>query len=259
MEILDNEENSETIAWLPHGRGFVIFRKKAFEQKILPKYFNKQSKYSSFTRKLNRWGFCRVTRGPESGAYYHQFFRRGGHRLVMQMSCQSSTKSSGSTIKSIPTPNYAGLSTGGVSAAAAGNVMYPSMSLQSVAAEQAISQQQQQLLQIQLQQQLLQQEMLRRALTNQPQLQLPVATAVPNPQPQQEALLAQMMAANLVPSQAGAVAPTNARSAILAQLAAQQGTAAPGSANNASAGGEAAAPTSGAFNAMAWQNQAPPS
>jgi HSF-type DNA-binding len=65
MEILDDPDNADVLSWLHHGRGFVIYRKKAFEQRLLPKYFSKQSKYSSFTRKLNRWGFSRVTRGPE--------------------------------------------------------------------------------------------------------------------------------------------------------------------------------------------------
>lgn len=105
MEILENEENTDIISWLPHGRGFVIFRKKAFEQKILPKYFHKSSKYSSFTRKLNRWGFVRVTRGPEIGAYYHRNFQRGGHRLVQQMSCQSATKAVTMVKPALMSPN----------------------------------------------------------------------------------------------------------------------------------------------------------
>jgi hypothetical protein len=89
MDILSNdEEHGETISWLPHGRGFMIYKKKLFEVKIMPKYFHKNSKYTSFTRKLNRWGFVRVTRGPEMGAYYHKFFKRGESRLCMQMSCQ---------------------------------------------------------------------------------------------------------------------------------------------------------------------------
>ena len=37
----------------------------------MPMYF-KQSKYTSFTRKLKRWGFTRVTTGAEQGAYYHK-------------------------------------------------------------------------------------------------------------------------------------------------------------------------------------------
>jgi len=167
MEILDNEDNSEIITWLPHGHGFVILRKKAFEARVLPKYFNKQSKYSSFTRKLNRWGFCRVTRGPESGAYYHQFFRRGGHRLVMQMSCQSSNKGAAAGTSAIPTPNYLSLGATGFPS----SVMNPQFSLQSMTAEQAIGQQQQQMLQLQNQQQMLQQEMFRRAMMSQQQMQ----------------------------------------------------------------------------------------
>jgi len=142
------------ISWLPHGRGFVIYKKKAFEEQILPRHFNKQSKFSSFTRKLNRWGFVRVTRGPESGAYYNPYFKRGGHRLCMQMSCQSNSKSS--VIKG--------------SAAKTHSDIYP-----TILTNQATLQQQQQLAQMQQQQQqqqFLQQEMMRRAaMMNQPQSQ----------------------------------------------------------------------------------------
>ena len=161
MEILEDEEYSDVISWLPHGRGFVIFKKKAFEEKILPKHFNKQSKYSSFTRKLNRWRFVRVTRGPESGAYYHPCFRRGGHRLCMQMSCQSSNKSN--VVKANTT----------ISATNVLGSVYP-----GVLVNQASLQPQLQLAQTQLQiqraqqQQMLQQEMMRRAaMMNQPQPQ----------------------------------------------------------------------------------------
>lgn len=89
MDILDkDEEHGEIISWLPHGRGFMIYNKKIFETKIMPKYFPTNSKFTSFNRKLNRWGFARVTRGPEMGAYYHKFFKRGEVHLCMSMSCQ---------------------------------------------------------------------------------------------------------------------------------------------------------------------------
>lgn len=71
MDILSNEENQHVISWLPHGNGFVIHKKKTFANEVLPKYF-KASKFTSFTRKLNRWGFSRVPRGPETGSYYHK-------------------------------------------------------------------------------------------------------------------------------------------------------------------------------------------
>lgn len=90
MDILSQEKYSDIITWLPHGRGFVILQKKRFANEIMPKYFNKKSKFTSFTRKLNRWNFTRVTRGPETGAYYHPLFQKGNLRLCMQMSCISS-------------------------------------------------------------------------------------------------------------------------------------------------------------------------
>jgi hypothetical protein len=71
MTVLDNDQMSDIVTWLPHGKGFIILQKKRFASEVMPLYF-KHSKFTSFTRKLNRWGFTRVTRGPESGAYYHK-------------------------------------------------------------------------------------------------------------------------------------------------------------------------------------------
>ena len=55
MEILSNEDNVDVIHWLPHGKGFMVADKKRFAREIMPKYFSRSSKYTSFTRKLNRW------------------------------------------------------------------------------------------------------------------------------------------------------------------------------------------------------------
>lgn len=93
MELLNGEVYDDIITWLPHGKGFIIYKKKKFASDVLPRYF-KQAKFTSFTRKLNRWGFTRVTqRGPEFGAYYHKFFQRDAPRLCMQMTCESGSKS----------------------------------------------------------------------------------------------------------------------------------------------------------------------
>ena len=54
MEILSNQEYVDIIHWLPHGKGFIIADKKRFADEVLPKYF-KKAKFTSFTRKLNRW------------------------------------------------------------------------------------------------------------------------------------------------------------------------------------------------------------
>jgi hypothetical protein len=91
MDIMSNEEDSDTISWLPHGRSFIIYKKKRFGSAVLPKYF-KATKFTSFTRKLNRWGFTRVTRGPEMGSYYHKLFLRDDPSLCLRMSSHNSGK-----------------------------------------------------------------------------------------------------------------------------------------------------------------------
>lgn len=102
MEVLSNSQLSDIITWLPNGKGFIILQKRKFATEVMPMYF-KHSKFTSFTRKLNRWGFTRVTRGPESGAYYHKCFQRGQYSLCMQMHCQSKvTPKDSSTTKGSP-------------------------------------------------------------------------------------------------------------------------------------------------------------
>jgi hypothetical protein len=91
MEVLTNDEDSDTISWLPHGRSFIIYKKKKFASKVLVKYF-KATKFTSFTRKLNRWGFTRVTRGPEMGSYFHKMFLRDNPELCLRMSSLTSGK-----------------------------------------------------------------------------------------------------------------------------------------------------------------------
>jgi hypothetical protein len=55
MSILTDERNSDSICWLPHGRAFIVRNRKLFGEKVMPRFFSRKSKYSSFTRKLNRW------------------------------------------------------------------------------------------------------------------------------------------------------------------------------------------------------------
>jgi hypothetical protein len=108
MRILSDPTISGCITWLPHGRAFVILQPEVLAETILPRYFpescaagsgSKASsaacKYPSFTRKLNRWGFRQVTRGPDAGAFHHKCFRRDEKRLCLQMICQRSRRRKG--------------------------------------------------------------------------------------------------------------------------------------------------------------------
>jgi hypothetical protein len=44
-------------------------------------------KYSSFTRKLHRWGFTKLLRGRDMSAYSHKKFKRGNLELCQEMRC----------------------------------------------------------------------------------------------------------------------------------------------------------------------------
>jgi len=73
------------ISWLPHGRGFMVYDVDEFAAEILPKYFN-HSKFASFQRQLNCYGFRRFSQGRDAGAYYHEFFLRGRPNLCSRIS-----------------------------------------------------------------------------------------------------------------------------------------------------------------------------
>jgi len=67
--------NDDIVSWLPHGNAFKVHDVQEFVTGILPLHF-KQTKYKSFQRQLNLWGFKRIEKGPERGAYYHEEFKR---------------------------------------------------------------------------------------------------------------------------------------------------------------------------------------
>jgi hypothetical protein len=108
LDILTNEETTDVVSWLPHGNGFIIHKKKTFANEILPKYF-KASKFTSFTRKLNRWGFARVPRGPETGAYFHKLFRRDKPEMALQMTSNSGNKYQNNPLQQQLLPNVPGM------------------------------------------------------------------------------------------------------------------------------------------------------
>ena len=54
MQVVSNEENSDVISWLPHGKGFIIYKKKKFASDILPRYFKQRY---DLLRQRNDTGF----------------------------------------------------------------------------------------------------------------------------------------------------------------------------------------------------------
>jgi len=88
FDIVSDEKTDDIIKWLPGGKSFIIVDKKRFAQEVLPKHFQ-QSQFTSFTRKLSRWKFTRVPRGPFIGAYYNKLFLKDHRTLCWHMRCKS--------------------------------------------------------------------------------------------------------------------------------------------------------------------------
>jgi len=73
---LEKDGLDHIVSWQPHGRCFVVHKQKEFVDHVLPLWF-RQSKFPSFQRQLNLYGFKRLTTGPDKGGYYHELFLRG--------------------------------------------------------------------------------------------------------------------------------------------------------------------------------------
>jgi hypothetical protein len=84
--MLSDEKHADIVGWMPHGYAFKVFDVAAFEKQVLPKYF-KTCKEKSFRRQLCLWGFKRLTRGLDKGAYYSPHFIRGRPELSRKMVC----------------------------------------------------------------------------------------------------------------------------------------------------------------------------
>lgn len=100
--VLNDPRNNSVIDWLPHGKSFKVFNVCAFEEDVLPRAFHTNCKYWSFTRRLARWGFVRITTNrTEFGAYYHPMFQKDDPSLMVHMKyVQTSAQSKAS----IPQP-----------------------------------------------------------------------------------------------------------------------------------------------------------
>ncbi len=92
MDILQNRDISDIISWLPNGRAFAIHNRTRFAGEVLPVYF-KEAKYSSYARRMKRWGFtlkilneegCDGASRPKT-VYHNPLFLRDTKALCRQM------------------------------------------------------------------------------------------------------------------------------------------------------------------------------
>lgn len=80
--------NDSIISWIPGtNNAFKVHNKEKFTKQILPDYFN-ATKYKSFQRNLNLWGFESITEGPNKGGCQHHIFIRGDREKCHYMTRQ---------------------------------------------------------------------------------------------------------------------------------------------------------------------------
>jgi hypothetical protein len=72
------------VSWQPHGKAFRVHQPEVFARTIMPRYF-KQTKYKSFQRQLHIYGFHRINKGLDKGAYFHDLFIQNNKSTSLRM------------------------------------------------------------------------------------------------------------------------------------------------------------------------------
>jgi HSF-type DNA-binding len=97
---LGKPENEESIGWVLDGKAFTVLNMKQFCETWLPVFFG-QSKFSSFTRKLYRWGFRKINVAsipnrsayPENALFFgNECFQRDDKALLASMESVTAAK-----------------------------------------------------------------------------------------------------------------------------------------------------------------------
>jgi hypothetical protein len=103
LEYACDSEFSSSLSWSADGSCFIIHDKEVMMDDLAPMFF-KQTKFRSFTRQLNIWGFVRSdTLGGQKGSWQHKDFLRGRPDLLTEIErteVKSAVKKMSSVIKS---------------------------------------------------------------------------------------------------------------------------------------------------------------
>lgn len=93
MDVIEQEtdggsvvDGERVLEWIPSGNAFVIRDKAKLEKEVLPKYFSVRCKFTSFVRKLYRWGFRQVEKELHGiMIFMHPNFVRGDKQRCLKM------------------------------------------------------------------------------------------------------------------------------------------------------------------------------
>jgi hypothetical protein len=84
LDSAEREGYEAIVSWLPDKHSFKVHKPDDFAKSIIPYYF-KLTKFKSFRRQINMWGFERIKDGPGKGGYKHPNFVRGVPSLCCLM------------------------------------------------------------------------------------------------------------------------------------------------------------------------------
>ena len=87
LDCSEREGTEHIVSWIPgNDAAFKVHHPNEFVSTIMPRFFQ-QTKYKSFQRQCNLWGFERLLHGNEKGGYCHPdgFFFKGNRELVNKM------------------------------------------------------------------------------------------------------------------------------------------------------------------------------
>ena len=84
LTMVNQTGQEDVVSWLPGGKGFKVHKKLEFCRDIMPVYFN-SSKYKTFQRSLNLWGFESISKGADRGACFHPLFLQNQPDLCKNM------------------------------------------------------------------------------------------------------------------------------------------------------------------------------
>ena len=85
LDAADSDGFTSVVSWLSDYKSYKVHDKETFTSLIMPKFFDGQTKYKSFQRQLNMWGFQRHLFGPCRGGYTHEHFVKGLPSLCCRM------------------------------------------------------------------------------------------------------------------------------------------------------------------------------
>jgi hypothetical protein len=84
LDAAEREGFTDIVSWIDQS-SFKVHDPEAFVDKIMPRFFQ-QTKYKSFQRQCNLWGFDRLPSGPQKSGYARkEYFVRGDPALVAQI------------------------------------------------------------------------------------------------------------------------------------------------------------------------------